>query len=198
MNVKYSVSEVLALVRILLGEAPSPGSLPGGLLPEGLTLDELIKTRFEMEAANYVLERTPMESPLLPLTGTPVMIPQGNGRYVAHLDLPDDFARLAVLKMSDWKAEITGLTGPGEPGYARRGVERLELDGSPEVPCGYLVVARNTHMAELHGCRDPKSALLYASYVPFPSFDSSGEILLTPRMLQTVAQATAKEVINEY
>lgn len=196
MNITVSRSEVLGGIRALLGESERRGSLPAGLLPDGESLDSLALALFRREAIRFAAREDPVRSPVKRLEGEPVIVPEGNSRYVAHLELPTDFVRLSYLKMSDWNRGITRLYRPGDPEYGRRTLTRLDLDGSPDRPAGYLTVARGTHIAELHGCRSQSSSMLPAFYVARPEYDAEGGMVMTAEMLTEVTDATVAALID--
>ena len=90
--------------------------------------------------------------------------------------LPDDFMRLVVFKMSDWKISISDAIGQDDPLYIRQFSRWKGISGNPENPVVAIVNRAEGNVLEFFSCNDNTATIEQAVYVPYPKIDIDGGI----------------------
>lgn len=97
-----------------------------------------------------------------------------NGR--GWIILPDDFMRLIVFKMSDWKLSVSDAISQDDPLYLRQFSRWKGISGNPERPVVAIVNRAEGNVLEFFSCNDDTATIEQAVYVPYPKIDIDGGI----------------------
>lgn len=92
------------------------------------------------------------------------------------LVLPDDFMRLVVFKMSDWKLSVSDAISQDDPLYLRQFSKWKGISGNPEKPVVAIVNRAEGTVLEFFSCNDDTATIEQAVYVPYPKIDIDGGI----------------------
>ena len=90
--------------------------------------------------------------------------------------LPDDFMRLVVFKMSDWRHSISEAITQDDPIYTRQFSKWKGICGNPEKPVVAIVNRAEGQVLEFFSCKDDTATVDQAVYVPLPKIDIDGGI----------------------
>lgn len=90
--------------------------------------------------------------------------------------LPDDFMRLVVFKMSDWKLSVSDAISQDDPLYLRQFSRWKGISGNPEKPVVAIVNRAEGTVLEFFSCNDDTATIEQAVYVPYPKIDIDGGI----------------------
>ena len=90
--------------------------------------------------------------------------------------LPDDFMRLVVFKMSDWRYAISEAITQDDPIYIRQFSKWKGISGNPERPVVAIVNRAEGHALEFFSCHDDTATVDQAVYIPLPKIDADGGI----------------------
>lgn len=161
----FSLDKIVADVRGALGENPKATMLEEFLDVETLSLKDRILSRLRLAAESVCIE-----APLECLTGfkpLPVGVRWEEGNW-GWIPLPDDFLRLAIFRMSDWKRGVSAPLSSDNPMLKMLGKRWRGVGGSPSRPL--CVVRRNAYCLalEFHKCRSSRAHVAEASYFPRP------------------------------
>lgn len=97
-----------------------------------------------------------------------------NGR--GWLILPDDFMRLIVFKMSDWRLSVSTAITQDDPMYSRQFSKWKGISGNTEKPVVAIVNRAEGNVLEFFSCNDETATIEQAVYVPIPQIDADGGI----------------------
>lgn len=90
--------------------------------------------------------------------------------------LPDDFMRLVVFKMSDWRYPVSEAITQDDPKYSRQWSKWKGVCGNPERPVVALVNRAEGQVLEFFSCKDNTATVDQAMYIPLPKIDDDGGI----------------------
>ena len=90
--------------------------------------------------------------------------------------LPDDFMRLVVFKMSDWRYPVSEAITQGDPQYPRQWSKWKGICGNPEKPVVAIVNRAEGNVLEFFSCNDDTATVEQAVYIPLPRIDLDGGI----------------------
>lgn len=90
--------------------------------------------------------------------------------------LPDDFMRLVVFKMSDWRHSVSEAITQHDPAYHRQYSQWKGICGNPEKPVVAIVNRAEGLVLEFFSCNDSTATVDQAVYVPMPKIDDNGGI----------------------
>lgn len=90
--------------------------------------------------------------------------------------LPDDFMRLVVFRMSDWKLSVSDAISQDDPLYLRQFSRWKGISGNPEKPVVAIVNRAEGTVLEFFSCNDDTATIEQAVYVPYPKIDIDGGI----------------------
>lgn len=90
--------------------------------------------------------------------------------------LPDDFMRLVVFKMSDWKLSVSDAISQDDPLYLRQFSRWKGISGNPEKPVVAIVNRAEGTVLEFFSCNNDTATIEQAVYVPYPKIDIDGGI----------------------
>lgn len=92
------------------------------------------------------------------------------------LILPDDFMRLVVFKMSDWRHSVSEAITQDDPKYSRQWSKWKGICGNPEKPVVAIVNRAEGNVLEFFSCNDDTATVEQAVYIPLPRIDLDGGI----------------------
>lgn len=90
--------------------------------------------------------------------------------------LPDDFMRLVVFKMSDWRHSVSESITQDDPKYSRQWSMWKGICGNPEKPVVAIVNRAEGNVLEFFSCHNDTATVEQAVYVPLPRIDLDGGI----------------------
>lgn len=90
--------------------------------------------------------------------------------------LSDDFMRLVVFKMSDWRHSVSEAITQDDPKYSRQWSRWKGICGNPEKPVVAIVNRAEGNVLEFFSCHDDTATVEQAVYVPLPRIDLDGGI----------------------
>lgn len=137
------------------------------------SLDDII-----MEKLADAVRMVEMEAPINMLEQGHQFVTQitwkENGR--GWLILPDDFMRLIVFKMSDWRLSVSTAITQDDPMYSRQFSKWKGISGNTEKPVVAIVNRAEGNVLEFFSCNDETATIEQAVYVPIPQIDADGGI----------------------
>lgn len=110
-----------------------------------------------------------------------------------EVELPEDFFRLIVFRMSDWDRSVTETMPPDSPQYALRFSDRR--NGNRRLaPAVAITEGYRRRKLEFIGSHDPGAYVELAGYVPHPTAGTEGTLLIPRSLVAKVIEATAAKV----
>lgn len=170
---RYHKSDILRAVRVAMDYDPQNEQLAAIGDTETLEIDTMIA-----ESAPRALLQVLLKAPVSML-GTckvysaPVRWMAGFSEYPygCAIDMPSDFVRLRVVKMSDWKHGVSDVITPDDPRYAMQFSSVPGLRGNPSHPVVALVSSVGGNTLELFGSRSKDVYVQELSYVSLPRWE---------------------------
>lgn len=102
-----------------------------------------------------------------------------------YVQLPDDFMRLIVFRMSDWERPVYGALMDTDPEYALQKSRWRGLRGCVQKPVCVLVTRAEGLFLEFYSCLGTEARVEQAVYRPLPRMDR-GAIDISPRCHRAV------------
>lgn len=90
-----------------------------------------------------------------------------------YILLPDDFMRLVVFKMSDWKKAVYEAITPNNPKYLLQSSDFKGLRGTYQTPLCVVAIIPEGRILEFYSCRDNTATVSRGVYLPYPKIDES-------------------------
>lgn len=172
----YHKSDILRAVRVAMDYDPQNEQLASIGDTETLEIDTMIA-----DAAPRALLQVLLRAPLSMLGSScksyPAPIPfrwlteTADAPYGCAIDLPDDFVRLRVVRMGDWKHGVSDVITPDDVHYALQFSSSPGLRGNPDRPVVALVSSASGNTLELFGSRSRRVPVSELSYVPLPRWE---------------------------
>ena len=155
-----------------------------------------------------ILSSLLMESPL-DLSGAAKPFPgkvETDSDNSATIPLPDDFLRLAIIRLKGWKRPVFRLTSPAGPEGARQNCKWSGIRGNPDRPvalrdfdsegnpCIRLIPASGSKAADNQTSPDSSSgaSLETGAYIPRPAVSDADTISIPPDLKHPLLPALAK------
>ncbi|MBD5197298.1 MAG: hypothetical protein HDS89_07595 [Bacteroidales bacterium] len=111
-----------------------------------------------------------------------------------EVELPEDFLRLMVFRMSDWRRAVRSTVDPGSGVYALRFTPGRHREGVRKAPMVALTGGEKRKRLEFIGSTDPGAYVERSGYLPRPQ-RSEEDVLWIPRSLVCrVVDAIAEKV----
>lgn len=103
----------------------------------------------------------------------------GPGRCVVDetrgwVELPDDFLRLVVFRMSDWERPVHTALHEGSAEYQLQSSRYAGVRGTPERPVCAIVSRGHGRVLEYYGTASSSSEVAEAVYIPEPRIEHGG------------------------
>ena len=110
--------------------------------------------------------------------------------------LPDDFMRLVVFKMSDWRYPVSEAITQDDPKYSRQWSKWKGICGNPEKPVVALVNRAEGNVLEFFSCKDETATVDQAVYIPFPKIDEDGGIDVSEKCYKAAVYRAASLALS--
>lgn len=187
----YNVSDIIKDVRIILNENSISSQLILSEDIDTLEIDEAIRREIT-DAVRSVTESAP--SVLLDgginFAETVGWESGVVGKGMGYTTLPDDFMRLLVFRMSDWKRPVTDIIDESSPRYNVQRSKFIGIRGGVDKPVCAIVTYPEGKVLEFYSCIGGSSVFVkLARYIPYPSIipatDGCEEQIVICRRLYT-------------
>lgn len=113
---------------------------------------------------------------------------------MGEMELPEDFLRLTVFRMSDWKRSVTTAVSSDSPVYSLRRDSRSSRKNIRKVPMVALKEGRRRRKLEFIGSFDPGAYVERAGYVPLPQRGDPDTLWIPCSLIHRVAGNTAARI----
>lgn len=195
---RYSLAKIKGDVRIALEENREVEQFLIEAPEYNLTLEELVEASIlkgirliETEARVEFLDGGS------DLTGEIHWIDgeyNGGGRIV----LPDDFMRMIVFRMSDWRIPVYSFIGADSPGYMLQRSKWKGVRGTPEKPVCAIVPHPEGLSLEFYSSYAEGAEPEQSKYLPMPEFDENDTVWICRRCYDAVVHKVAALVLYSY
>lgn len=154
-----------------LGETaePSPSAIPGPADVIALKAESLLPgvgAKLLREASAAMLgDGAPVEA-------TVTMRRMPCGLYAAEVAWPEDFVRLASVKMAGWERSLEPIIYIGDVGWGCQWSEEAGIAGCPSRPKGYVVASSAGRILRLMGSETSADELEWLRWWRIPRGDS--------------------------
>ncbi len=111
-----------------------------------------------------------------------------------ELELPCDFLRLVVFRMSDWKRSVTTAVSSDSSVYSLRFAPRPSRMNIRKSPAVAIVEGRCRKRLEFIGSSDPGAFVERAGYLPVPLLESGDSLWIPRRLISEVVEKTACKI----
>lgn len=153
-----------------------------------LDIDGIIRSKIE-EAVRYVTSSAPVEL----LDGGISFadsICWGEMRS-GWVQLPDDFFRLIVFRMSDWSRPVYEAISALDARYPLQHSKFAGVRGSAQKPVVAIVQSPTGRRLEFYSCKDNSAHVMQAVYFPYPKIDRGGGIDIPERLVRPAVYEAA-------
>lgn len=194
----YSVEQLVAEAKVAIDENVSSEELASLHDLDTLTLDEILESKIE-DAARLVHDGAAHELldggeqiPLAESVGLSMVNlitkPEWLPEDARELPLPEDFLRLVVLQMSDWRTGVTDAVTEDNPAYMMQGSPYAGIRGNKQRP---VVVYSHTAGGPVLNIYGTTAFSAYrALYIPRPTINE-GSVKLCPKLERAVVYRLA-------
>lgn len=189
---KYDIGDIKREVRITLDENSVSVPLVIEMDNDTLSLDELIESKV-IDAVKSVTQSAP--SHLLDggvkfaesVTWEKGVVGKGMG-FTA---LPEDFMRLVVFQMSDWRRPVSQVISDADPKYFMQKSKFPGIRGGVEKPVCAITTYPDGRMMEFYSCAGgSKVSVRMAKYIPYPAIVDGG-VEICMKLYSSVVYYTA-------
>lgn len=119
---------------------------------------------------------------------------RGSGR----IELPDDFMRLIIFKMSDWERPVFEVLSPTDPRYMLQSSRSKGIRGNVQKPVVAIVNMPWGKALEFYSCKSKSATVERATYIPYPEMDDTGGVDISKRLYDAVVYQIAALVLISY
>lgn len=184
---KYSVEKIVVDVRKILDENEVSTVLVNDGDNDTLSLNAIISHKIT-DAARSVLDATHSRhldaGVNLP---TEITWPISVGNGMGSIPLPDDFGRLLIFQMSDWRQPVLNPIYDSDPLYALQKSKYAGITGGVEKPVCAITTGITGKVLEFYSCREGAAVTIkIAKYLPYPSISEGGIDLCEKLYLPTI------------
>ena len=169
----YSVEALKEEIRVALDQNRDDGTLLSGAGDvDTLALEKIILSKIE-DAARIVesnAARRLLTDGYWHFDSSKVFW-NGDGT-TGKVNLPADFMRLVVFKMSDWDYAVTEPIMSDDPAYARQHSRYGGVRGNPQRPVAALVERPPGFALEFFSCRTNEATIELATYLRYPKVET--------------------------
>jgi hypothetical protein len=187
----YSVEQLVREARVAIDRNNNSQPLASLGDVDTLTVDEIIESKIE-DAARLV--ESSASHDLLdhgkPF-GESVIWESQPGYGAGKINLPEDFMRLVVFRMSDWYTPATEVITDNDPLYLQQSSRYAGVRGNPQRPVVAIVHGATGQMLEFYSCQaGPGVQISAARYIPIPKI-VDGQIDLCDKLKRAVVYRMA-------
>ena len=165
--VSASVATIITDVKRSIDENESASSILSGDIDQ-LQMDALIRSKI-VDAVRYIHQAAPI-SMVEGMSPSPLPTPgqvTGGQDGACTVALPDDFMRLIIFQMSDWKRPVVEPISDTSPLYTMQGSDYIGIRGGVKKPVAVLTTSGGgKKMLEAYSSNGTVSKLVY---IPIPS-----------------------------
>lgn len=153
-----------------------------------LDIDGIIRSKIE-EAVRFVTSSAPVEllDGGVPFADSLYWCENGSG----WVQLPDDFFRLIVFRMSDWSRPVYNAISALDARYPLQHSKFAGVRGSAQKPVVAIVQSPTGRRLEFYSCKDTSAHVMQAVYYPYPMIDRDGGIDIPERLVRPVVYEAA-------
>lgn len=180
----YTIDKIKQDIRIAIDRNSSSSKL---LLDEDidtLTLEQIIRSKI-LEAVRKVEKVAPIE---MLESGHPLYETNdiGDGgvdnreqlywdgnKACGWVNLPDDFMRLVMFRMSDWERPVYTATAIGTDEYSKQSSRFAGIRGTTQKPVCVVAMRAWGKVLEFYGCKSQEAYVSEALYLPEPHIDEN-------------------------
>lgn len=184
------VSDVIREVKIILDEniTETPVLVDD---PDQLQLKDHIKARIidAVRAIHEAADSSLLDDGLLiPLTeaGQPTIqvSPDGSG----YVKLPDDFMRLVIFKMTQWKRPVVVALSDTDPRYFMQKSRFLGIRGGVDKPVCAITTGEASKILEFYSLSPGEldTSVEKARYLPLPSIEGDDTIKMCRKLVRPI------------
>lgn len=188
----YNVQEIARDVRVCLDQNMVSDQLLLSEDVDTLALDDIIKSKI-VEAVARVHGNAPAH-----------LLEEGHNFgdavYWDELEsgwvlLPQDFMRLIVFEMSDWKHAVYTAISASDPEYAlqRQGIKALR--GTAQRPVCVIASRPEGRVLEFYSCKSSNAYVTKGQYIPYPGIDENDGVDISERCYTAVIYTIASLVL---
>lgn len=188
----YRVKEIAREVKIALDQNMTSDQLLSTGDVDTLSLDEIIKSkivegvrRVEIEVPTYLLEEGHT-------FGDAIYWGEDGSGWIL---LPDDFMRLIAFRMSDWERTVYHAISADDGEYVKQSSRYKGIRGNVQKPVCAIVNRQEGKALEFYSCNSETAQVVRASYLPYPSIDSTGGVDISERCFTSVVYRIASLVL---
>ena len=164
--VSASVATIITDVKRSIDENESASSILSGDTDQ-LQMDALIRSKI-IDAVRYIHQAAPI-SMVEGMSPSPLPTPgqvTGGQDGSCTVALPDDFMRLVIFQMSDWKRPVVTPIADTDPLYAMQGSDYVGIRGGVKKPVAVLTTSPGgKKMLEAYSSEGSVAKLVY---LPIP------------------------------
>ncbi len=182
--------DLISRVRVRLNEDAYDSGMEEMTDQGRLTLDRIIASVLEPETRRIIAETEFTAGDDLVILAGPFSVA---GEDCGTIRLPQDFMKLAELRLSSWKRPVLSVIVPEDPEFRRRNSPSAIVRGTSADPRIYLVRDSTGAFLELHPAGSGDT-LLYGFYVADPVTSTVGTFRIPARCLDAVVSAIAERV----
>lgn len=201
----YELKDIQRDVRIALNLNEISDALLNNDDVDTLMVDELIRSKVEDAAQKVELE-------------APVHMLDSGSNFADEIYwddddhnsgwtiLPDDFWKLIMFQMSDWKKAVYATITHDDPDYSKQKSDFVGIRGNCSNPVCAIVMRSEGKVLEFYSCKSKEATVIHAVYLKKPELDEYDCIRIDERCYRAViyycaglvAQAVGKEDANNY
>lgn len=188
----YEVKGLMRDVRIAMDQNMDDRSLSDLGDADTLTLDQIIESKLEvatrlveLNAPTHLLSDTRRLPSSISWMGQQIGIGGGT------IALPDDFVRLVVFQMSDWRRSVNTPISDDDPRYAMQHSQFSGVRGNIDKPIVAITTQAIGQVLEFYSCSAGKRVYVkQGQYIPKRKIES-GRIHMSEKLKDAVVYYTA-------
>lgn len=191
----FQLDKIKKDVRIALDQNKTSDTLAELRDVDTLSLEEIIQSKI-VEAVT----RVHSEAPTYLLDGGYNF---GDAVYWGELEsgwvlLPEDFMRLVVFQMDDWKRAVYHAISEDDPKYKLQSSRFKGIRGTPDKPVCAIGIRPEGRVLEFYSCNSENATVSKAVYLPYPKVDEDNGIEICRRCYKAVIYTVASLVLTIY
>lgn len=194
---EYEVEGLMRDIRIALDQNMDNTSLSDFNDADTLTLDQIIKSKLEI-AVRLVELNAPVQllSDSRRLQNSISWMGQQVGIGGGSIVLPDDFVRLVVFEMSDWRMPVSNPISDKDPKYAMQRSRFSGIRGNIDRPVVAITTRSVGQVLEFYSCSAGKNVFIkQGRYIPQRKIEH-GRIHVSEKLKDAVVHYTASMVAS--
>lgn len=184
----YQLADIVRDVKVAMDENGNDDALVLEGDVDTLSLDAIIKSKI-LEAARLVLASAPavLLDNAKPMYNGIHWLSDESGRIY----LPDDYYRIVVFQMDDWKVPVLNVITAEDVRYAQQHSPVKGLHGNPARPVVALVPTHTGMAMEFFGSKSRGAKIKQSLYLPEPAFDRDGGLDVAERCYNGIVYLAA-------